>query len=327
MSLLITRSGLLDTIQDGGRYGYQHLGINAGGVMDNVAMRVANLLTGNDPSEAVIEMYFPAAEIVFESTVLISLAGADFAATINGEKIPMLHPVMIREGSILRFTKQENGASICLAVQGGFVAEQWLNSYSTQLKVKAGGYNGRALQKNDRIQLKQKPEYDFSDGDHFFEILPWQAKTTDFYTDTVRFVNGNEYDVLNDASKDQLITELFTISRESDRMGYRMQGKALQLVESKEMISTAATRGTIQLLPNGQLIILMADHQTSGGYPRLGHVISADIPSLAQMRPGEKISLQQVSMADAENILLKQEMNLRQLQNACNFRLQEYLGT
>jgi antagonist of KipI len=327
MSLLITRSGLLDTIQDGGRYGYQHLGINAGGVMDSIAMRVANMLTGNDPSEAVIEMYFPAAEIMFESTLLIALTGADFSATINGEEVPTLHPVMIREGSTLRFGKQQKGASIYLSVQGGFIADEWLNSYSTQLKVKAGGYYGRALQKNDRIQLKQKPQYDFSEGDHFFEILPWQAKTTDFYTNTIRFVAGNEYDGLTEASKKQLTTGVFTISRESDRMGYRMQAEPLQLIESKEMISTAVTRGTIQLLPNGQLIILMADHQTSGGYPRPGHVISADISSLAQMRPGEKISLQQVSIADAENILLQQEMNLRQLQNACNFRLQEYLGT
>jgi len=327
MSLLITRTGLLDTIQDAGRYGYQHLGINAGGVMDSIAMRVANLLTGNDPSEAVIEMYFPAAEIVFESTVLIALAGADFSATINGEEVPTLHPVMIREGATLRFGKQQKGASIYLSVQGGFVADQWLNSYSTQLKVKAGGYHGRALQKNDRIELKQKPEYDFSDGDHFFEILPWQAKTTDFYTGAISFIAGNEYDGLTDTSKNQLTTESYTISRESDRMGYRMQGDALQLIESKEMISTAVTRGTIQLLPNGQLIILMADHQTSGGYPRIGHVISADIPTLAQKRPGEKISLPQVSIVDAEDILFKQEMNLRQLQNACNFRLQEYLGT
>src|SRR6478609_2988148 len=241
MSLLITRGGLLDTIQDLGRYGYQHLGINAGGVMDSVAMRVANMLTGNDPSEAVIEMYFPAAEIMFESTVLIALAGADFSATINGEELPMLHPVMVREASTLRFAKQQKGASICLAVQGGFVADEWLNSYSTQLKVKAGGYHGRALQKNDRIQLKQKPQYDFSDGDHFFEILPWQAKINDFYTDAIRFVAGNEYDGLTDASKAQLTTELFTISRESDRMGYRMQATPFQLIESKEMISTAVT--------------------------------------------------------------------------------------
>ena len=125
----------------------------------------------------------------------------------------------------------------------------------------------------------------------------------------------------------RLASGTFAISRESDRMGYRLEGEPLQLIVPKEMISTAATRGTMQLLPNGQIIILMADHQTSGGYPRLGHVISADIPSLAQMRPGEKISFQTISIADAEKILLEQEMNLRQLQNACNFRLQEYVGT
>jgi antagonist of KipI len=226
---------------------------------------------------------------------------------------------MVRKGSILRFSKQQTGARVYLSVEGGVVADKWLNSAGTHLKVKAGGYHGRALQKNDRILLKEKPLYDFSDTNHAFEILPWQAKITELYP-------GNEYEALDETSKQQLITEPFTIRRESDRMGYQMEGHLLQLISPKEMISTAVTRGTMQLLPNGQMIILMADHQTSGGYPRVGHIISADLSSLAQKRPGEKISLQQVSIADAERILLEQEMNLRQLQNACNFRLQEYLS-
>ncbi len=327
MSLRITKHGLLDTIQDGGRYGYQHLGINPGGAMDCVAMRVANMLVGNDPAEAVIEMHFPAAEVQFEQTVLIALAGADLSAKINGEEMPLLHPVMIQKGSTLRFGKQQTGARIYLAVQGGFIANNWLQSCSTNLKVKAGGYKGRALQKNDQLIFKEEQEYAFINKKHAFEIFPWQAKVSDLYhAGAFRFIAGAEYELLNDASKQQLQTGSFIIKRESDRMGYRLQGEALQLVIQKEMISTAVTRGTIQLLPDGQLIILMADHQTTGGYPRVGHFISADISSLAQMRPGEKFSLQQVSIAEAEKAIYEQEMNLQQLQNACNFRLKDFLS-
>lgn len=326
MSLLITKHGLLDTIRDEGRYGYQHLGINPGGAMDRTAMRVANMLVGNDPAEVVIEMHFPAAEIQFEQTILIALAGADFSATINREEAPLLHPIMIQKGSTLRFGKQQKGARVYLAIQDGFVADEWLDSYSTNLKAKAGGYKGRPLQKNDRLVLKQEQQYAFLNKAHAFEILPWQAKVSDLYSkDVFRFIAGTEYELLSDALKTQLQTRSFIISRESDRMGYRLQGEALQLVTQKEMISAAVTRGTIQLLPDGQLIILMADHQTTGGYPRIGHIISADISSLAQMRPGENFSLQQVTIAEAEKIIYKQEMNLQQLQNACNFRLKEYL--
>ena len=328
MSLRITRNGLLDTIQDGGRYGYQQLGINPGGVMDRIGMHVANILVGNDLNEAVIEMHFPAAEILFEETVLIALAGADLSATVNGEELPILHPVMIQQGSVLHFGKKQNGARVYLAVQGGFVADEWLQSCSTHLKVKAGGFAGRALQKNDQLLMKEEPMFGFENASHAFEILPWKAKVSDLYVATrFRFIPGNEYHLLEEISKQQLESNPFTISRESDRMGYRLTGKNLQLTKSKELISTAVTRGTIQLLPDGQLIVLMADHQTTGGYPRVGHIISADISSLAQMAAGENFSLQQVTIHTAEKLLLEQEMNLQLLQNACNFRLEEYLNT
>ncbi len=328
MSLHIIKNGLLDTIQDMGRYGYQHSGINPGGVMDCIAMRVANVLVGNDVDEAVIEMHFPAAEIEFEAAALIALAGADLSASVNGEGVPVLHPIIIQKGSILRFGKRQTGARMYLAVKGGFVADNWLQSASTHLKVKAGGLNGRALQKNDRILLKEKQAQIISDKTCACKILPWYAKTSDLYiTDTIRFIPGNEYYILDDASKQTLEKNNLVVSRENDRMGYRLQSEPLQVTDKKEIISSAVTRGSIQLLPSGHLIILMAEHQTTGGYPKIGHIISADIPSLAQMQAGDTFSLQQISLADAEISLLTQEMNLQQLRNACNFRLEEYFTT
>ncbi len=128
MPLRIHKAGLFDTIQDAGRYGYQHLGINPGGAMDIIAMKLANALVGNDPDEAVLEMHFPAAEIVFEETMLIALGGADLGAEINGEVLPILHPVIVQKNAVLKFKKNETGARLYLAVKGGFVTKT-LNSF------------------------------------------------------------------------------------------------------------------------------------------------------------------------------------------------------
>jgi len=327
MCLRINKSGLLDTIQDAGRYGYQHLGINPGGAMDITAMQIANALVGNDLNEAIVEMHFPAAEIVFEEPVLLALSGADFAAEINGEPIPVLHPVIVQKGAILKFKQNQNGARVYLAVRGGYRLTDWLHSYSTHLKVKAGGFEGRALQKNDRLLLKDAQNYSLPNTDQWCKVLHWTVNADSLYmAGAVQFIPGAEYHALDSKSRQRLETASFNILRQSDRMGYRLQGENISSSSQKEMISTAVTRGTIQLLPDGQLIILMADHQTTGGYPRVGHVISANLPALAQKNAGDKISFQKIDLSEAEEILFTQERNLQQLQNACNFRLQEYFG-
>ncbi len=326
MSLLIQKQGLSDTFQDLGRYGYQYLGVNPGGVMDTIAMRIANALVGNSPGEAVLEMHFPASRILFQEPVLFSLTGADFSAAIGDKEIPAGHPVWVNAGSVLHFRARQKGARACLAIQGGFQLSRWLDSCSTHLKAKAGGFRGRALQKNDRIECKQPPARNLPAATAV-EILPWQANVNDFYRNgELRFVAGEEYWLLQNASRQKLEDHAFHISRESDRMGYRIKGESLMLEKPVEMISSAITRGTIQLLPDNQLIVLMADHQTTGGYPRIGHIISADFPTLAQLDTGADFSLQQVTLTEAEDVFCKQELNLQQLQNACNFRLQEFFN-
>jgi len=326
MSLHILKNGLLDTIQDGGRYGYQHLGINPGGVMDLTAMNIANALVGNDAGEAVLEMHFPAAEIRFEETVLIALSGADFSATINADTIPINKPVIVQQGAVLKFGKNKTGARIYLAVQGGYLTNEWLHSSSTHRQVKAGGFAGRALQKNDLLLLKKDQTHKLLTDEKPVLVFPWRADVSGLYmSNPFHFIPGAEYYYLDEPSKEQLASGLFTINQQSDRMGYRLIGEKIQLQTPMELISTGVTKGTIQLLPDGQLIILMADHQTTGGYPRVGHVISAHFPSLAQMRAGEKFSLQKTDLLTAENLLFEQQRNLQQLQNACNFRLEEFL--
>ncbi len=328
MAIRILKAGLLDTIQDAGRYGYQHLGINPGGAMDSTAMQLANALLGNNLHEAVLEMHFPAAEMVFEETTMIALGGADFGAEISGKPLPVLHPVMIQKNAVLTFRKYQTGARVYMALKGGYTAQTWLHSNSTNSKVKTGGFEGRSLQKNDRILSKQKAHYLFPVNEVLFKVLHWTINPNDFYgKGIIRFIPGAEYHELNIPSKQKLDTAAFIISQQSDRMGYRLQGDVLSLISPKEMISTAVSRGTIQLLPDGQLIILMADHQTTGGYPRIGHVITADFAALAQMRGGEKIILEKTELKEAESVWQLQERNLQQLQNACNFRLNEYLNS
>jgi len=324
MAIRVLKSGLLDTIQDGGRYGFQHWGINPGGVMDGIAMQVANMLVGNHPEEAVIEMHFPAAELLFEAPSLITLAGADFCATINGEYLPPHQPVWVDKDAVLSFTKHISGARVYIAVFGGWVANNWLGSASTHLKASAGGNGGKALQKNDLLLLKTSQSMPALT--HSMR-LPWQADIRELYTGSnFYFIPGAEYELLNDAAKKQLEDASFILGRQYDRMGYRLQGAGLLYSIPKEQISSAVTKGTMQLLPDGQLIILMADHQTTGGYPRIGHVISAHIPSLSQLLPGAEISFQQTDMATAEEWLFRQQRNLQQLQNACTFRLAEWMA-
>lgn len=328
MSVLVQKRGLLDTLQDRGRYGYQSLGINPGGVMDLVAMRVANALVGNQKNETVLEMHYPAPALLFEEAALVSLAGADFTAGINGQAFPLHKPVVVQKGSLLQFAKRERGARVYLAIAGGFAADEWLGSYSTNLKAGAGGYDGRVLQKGDRLLQRKENFYPLEEAGQSMKPLPWQANIDQWYRkQSLRFVQGKNWELLSGESLKQLGNTLFHIGQDSDRMGYRLQGPAMQLQEIKEMISAAVTRGAVQVLPDGQLIVLMADHQTTGGYPVPMHIITADMPALAQLQPGETFRFEPVTPEEAIASYHRQEMDLQQLQNACNFRLQQYFNT
>ncbi len=322
MSLKIIKAGILDTIQDTGRFGNQHLGINPTGVMDKYAMQVANILVGNEPGEAVIEMHFPAAVFMFTQPVLIALSGADFAASINGEPVPDLHGIVVGKNDVLQFHKPVNGARAYLAIAGGMAIDKWMNSYSTHLKAKAGGFHGRRLQKDDELLLRQ-PFSIIKQND--FRVLPWQADTIWLnQSKEVLVLPGNEWKQLTTESKEDFTSTSFFITQQSDSMGYRLNNIPLRRVTNEEVISSAVSFGTIQLLPDGQLIVLMANHQTTGGYPRVAHVISAHHSRLAQMKAGDKINFCFTDQQTAEELLIKQQQHLLQLQNACTFKLQEY---
>lgn len=328
MSLKIIKAGVLDTVQDMGRYGYQHWGINPGGAMDSFAIQIANMLLSNDKNEAVIEMHFPAATFLFEQDAIIAIGGADFLPTINGETIPLHRPVVINKNSILQFKELKNGARSYLAVKDGLRIQPWLNSCSTNLKAVAGGFLGRPLQQDDVLHFKTQNDHTalLHGGD--MRVMHWKADTTwDIFTgDSIYVLPGNELNWLKEESKKNFIADSFRITSLSDRMGYRLSGTGLQVINKQELVSSAVSFGTVQLLPDGQLIVLMADHQTTGGYPRIAHVITAHYSKLAQMQPEEKINFKFTDIKTAEDLLLKQQQHLQQLENGCKFRLEQFLN-
>ncbi len=326
MSLKVFKPGILDSVQDGGRFGFQHLGINPGGVMDQFSARVANILVGNPVNEAVIELHFPASILIFQQTALISLSGADFSASISGEIIPSNHAVLVNKNSILQFHKIKAGARAYLAVRGGFDLSSWLGSHSTNLKAAAGGYKGRALRKEDEIFFRYEGDYCSLLGEKEFMVLPWSADTPRDSSEEMLVVSGNEWERLTTQSKESFYMTSFVITQQSDRMGYRLNNIPLPSLTSTELVSSAVGFGTVQLLPDGRLIVLMADHQTTGGYPRIAHVITAHHSKLAQMKPGDKLRFKATDQKSAEEMMMKQQQHLLQLQNACTFRLSSFLS-
>lgn len=322
MSIKIIKPGIAATLQAGVRTGYRSMGIGSSGAMDNFALKTANCLAGNDDALPVIEINFPSPEIMFLQNALISITGADFDAAVNDTAVPCWTLLFVKKNSILHFKRPVSGARAYIAVQGGWYADEWLGSCSTHLKAAAGGYKGRVLQKNDVI--------DFSPAKITLEqgkIFPWHISSAELDKiyqpkNIIRFIKGIEWEMLQEESKQIFHTNDFIVNEQSDRMGCRLHGMPLMLKQPIELISSATDMGIIQLLPDGNCIVLMADHQTSGGYPRIAAVIKADLPKLAQARAGNVINFREVSLTEAEEAFLQQQKTLNEIKTACHFHFQ-----
>jgi antagonist of KipI len=307
MSLTFVKEGILNTLQDRGRKGFRRFGINPNGVMDHAAARIVNALLGNDENEGVLEMHFPAGEIRFDREAVIAIGGANFSPAIDTESIPNWRTIRVKKNDTIRFASKLKGERTYLAVRGGFKIDDWLGSKSTNLTACIGGFEGRRLRIGDAVgfnsvrrQLEMNKDFVVSNA-----LLPLYSPFP-----TVRFIPGAEFELLSEQSRKKFRSNGFIISKNSDRMGYRLQGDPIALVRPLEMITSTVGFGTIQLLPDGQLIVLMADHQTSGGYPRIAHVIDRDLPLMAQLGPNNKVAFHQVSIDDAEALMLEFERDL-----------------
>ncbi|HVF30930.1 MAG TPA: biotin-dependent carboxyltransferase family protein [Pyrinomonadaceae bacterium] len=315
MTLSIRKPGILTTIQDLGRTGARSLGINPGGAMDPAAVRVLNIALGNDETAPVLEMHFPAAEIEFQQDTVFAIGGADFGAELDGRACRDRTVTFASAGSVLKFTKRNFGQRTYLAVAGGFACEEWLGSSSTNLAARVGGLFGRALQAGDLVECAERMKSEcYAVGPSFvsrYSRMP-----------IIRVIAGPEFEFLTSTGEMALFAEEFALSNDCDRMGYRLSGPPLQILHEREMVSAGVNFGTIQLLPDGQMIILMADHQTSGGYPRVGNVISVDLPALAQCGPGDRIRFRLVTIDQAERLAEQFERELKFLRVGCKLQTQ-----
>lgn len=307
--LTIEQCGFLTTLQDAGRQGALQFGVSKSGAMDVYAARLANTLIGNDEGEALLEITQSPHRFHFLQDAVVAFTGAGLQPQSENSIIQRNQPVFISKGSVIECKQPIAGFRLYMAVTGGFEADKFLDSFSTDLLVKAGGHQGRTLMKHDELGTRrpisplQKRLATVLKAGAIVEI---NTMLPDYSATMIRILKGVEWDYLQDASKINFTQESFTISPQSSRMGFRLKGEGLSTTQACEIISSPVTQGTIQLTASGELIVLMADAQTVGGYPRIANVCAVDLPILAQKKPGDQIHFQLISLQEAEELYLKQ---------------------
>lgn len=302
----VIHPGLLTTFQDLGRRGYQRFGVPIGGAMDTVSLEIANYLVGNEADEGGLELTLSGTKLLFHQTATIAITGANLRPLVNEQPIPMGKAVSIEQGSLLTFSKVSHGCRGYVALAGGYDIEPVLQSMSTYLRASIGGLDGRALRKGDQILCKV-PQSDLPCSDFTIRTEDWWTRPR------IRIVKGPE---VHRFIEDQLVNFVqtpYSVSPQSDRMGYRLDGAQLTPEQSEEMLSEPVTKGTIQVPADGAPIVLMADCQMTGGYPRIAQVIQADLPAMAQKKPGDILHFEWVTWQEARKALDHQRKQLKEL--------------
>ena len=323
----IIRPGLCSTVQDRGRPGFRHIGVPPGGAMDTMSHELANRLVGNSIDAAAIEMTLTGDEIEFANDGLVSITGADMAPTLHdnierSQPVAQHCPIVIPAGSRIRFQTARRGCRCYLAFAGGVDVPIVMGSRSTSLRAAFGGHCGRMLTAGDDLAIGTPSEtgrqtferlsvLESGSGrpvhPHWF-VRPIELPNPDMAT--LRIVAGTHTPWLSRSGLERLLDVAFRISSQSDRMGYRLTEQRLELERREELLSEGSIPGTIQLPPDGNPILLMADCAPTGGYPRIGHVISADLGIAAQLRPGQLVRFAMVTLAQAQDFFRQQRLML-----------------
>lgn len=310
--LTIRKAGMQTTVQDLGRPGLQKYGVVAAGAMDPYALRMANLLVGNEENAAALEITLVGPEIQFEEDGLISICGADLSPQLNETAVGLWRPLRIQKGQILTFGTPRRGSRAYLAVAGGINVPAIMGSRSTYLRAALGGFNGRALEAGDRLTTGAANDTSFAvNAPSWFMPPAYYSSKPE-----IRVTAGRQFTSFSEDSRKRFFSELFTVSSHSDRMGYRLDGAQLALSVPHEMQSEAVVFGSIQVPPDGNPIILMADRQTTGGYPKIAEAISVDLPLISQLKPGDRLRFTEVSIEEAQHLLRLQEKTIHCLKNA-----------
>ena len=296
MAIQIIKKGIADTIQDIGRYGYQHLGIQANGFLDYQSARLANYIVGNPVNAPIFEIHFPASSFCFTRNYTICISGANFVPVLNEKSIAINTPIEVKQNDILQFLKPLEGRVAYIAIQGKIKEEAWLNSHS---------YFANSIQKDAQFEW----EVSTSISNQFLknsELLSSEKinemHSPIFSTGPIQFIPGPAWNDLTEASQKAFLSTEYHIGMQANRMGYPLKGALLQLNKPNQYLSAAVTRGTLQLLPNGELMVLMADHQTIGGYANLGQIILVDLPRLAQVSNQTSIHFKETTVDTAHKL-------------------------
>jgi antagonist of KipI len=308
-SVHVIRPGLQTTVQDLGRRGYQAYGVPVAGPMDPFAHRRANALVGNSREAATLEIAFVGPELVFEDERVVATAGAMFALTVESHGVPHDQPFVVRAGARLRFGARAGGVRAYLAVGGGFDVPVVMGSRSTYLDARMGGHHGRTLMAGDRLRLGDARRNATAARRTLVREFPPGGGTR------VRVLPGPHADRFAGDGLEVLQAQPYEITADSNRMGFRLRGAPLTHTRGADLISESTTWGGLQVPASGQPILLMADRQTTGGYPIVATVITADLSVAAQAAPGDSLRFAICSRAEALSALLAAERELLALEN------------
>ncbi|CAG7587958.1 5-oxoprolinase subunit C [Peptoniphilus tyrrelliae] len=298
-SIDVINGGILTTIQDSGRYGYQELGIPTSGAMDDYNFRLANILVGNKLDEAVLEMTYFGPTLKFNEDLTLAITGSDMSPKINGQAIPMFETIKVKAGDTLQFGKVNEGIRSYLAFGGSIDVPMVNGSKSTHIKTKMGGIDGRALKAKDTLNIKKSRE-------KTMRRIPEKYLPKFSHCNILRVVLGPQDDYFTEKGIHDLFRSGgYQVTKDFDRMGIRLKGTEIEHKETADIISDGTNFGSIQVPANGQPIILVADRQTTGGYTKIGNVITPDLPKLAQMTFLDKVLFQKVTIEEAQKLTLE----------------------
>lgn len=285
----VIKPGLMTTVQDNGRWGYQAFGMPVAGAMDGAAFKVANMLLGNDENQAALEFTMMGGEYEFTKDCFVAITGADMGATLDGKPVANWSAFPVTAGSTLNFAFASSGCRAYLAVSGGLDIPIVLGSRSTHTRSKVGGLEGRALKAGDILKILptdlSKCKAQILSADLIPEI-PSVIK--------LRIILGPQNEDFTPLGIETLFSAEYKITNEADRMGYRLEGSIVEHATKPDIVSDALCQGAVQIPGHGMPIIMMADRQTTGGYTKIGTVISPDLRLLAQAKPGDMVSFVEV---------------------------------
>jgi len=298
----VIKPGFQSTIQDLGRFGYSHFGISASGAADSFSFRIGNLLLGNNQNSAALEMTLVGGEFFFDSDALIAITGSDFNPLLDEIPVATWTTLFIKAGQTLKFGSTQNGARCYLCIKGGFVTEKILGSSSTHLLTNLGGNQGRAFLKNDEINFIQS-DYRNSQS---LRVKPGIIKEV-MGKIKIFVTHAPQSSLFSQETLELFSSSIYTVTEEANRMGLRLSGPPLKQKVNKDIITEGISLGAIQVSHDGNPIILFVEHQTTGGYPKIANVISADLHRLGQLRPRDEIQFSFINIDEAYLLRTKLE--------------------